>query len=296
MPRKNRPPIHLLEVFEAAARLESFKQAGEELHITASAISHQIKSLEEILGFPLFTRITRGVKLTKQGRDYAYSLSNAFRLIDQASDQILRNTHKTKVKVSIMPSLASNLVYPKLAEFKQSHPDIDLEIDSCEGLADLSNDSMDFAIRYGYGKWDSYQSKLLRRCHGVILASPEFLAANPIDKPEQLRDIPLICLSHMESAWYAWAKHFKLDNFQVSQPLNYHSYGTAIQAALQDVGPVGAVYELEKSLVDKQKLVPIFDTKTLLDSGIYLVKNRNKKLSDASQTFIDWLIKQIESL
>ncbi len=296
MPRKNRPPIHLLEVFETAARHESFKKAGLELNITASAISHQIKSLEQILGFALFNRITRGVKLTKEGRDYAYSLTRAFQVIDQASNVVLDKAKKIKVKVSIMPSLASNLVYPKLADFKNAHPEIDLEIDSCEELADCNDSSIDFAVRYGYGDWDQYRSQLLRRCHGVILASPDFLDRNPVNSPNQLEDLPLICLSHIESAWYSWAKHFKIENFQIKHPLNYHSYGTAIQAALQDIGLVSAIYELEKSLISKDKLVQVFDVKAQLKSGIYIVKSPHRKLTDASQQFINWLIQQIDTL
>ncbi|NVJ64947.1 MAG: LysR family transcriptional regulator [Gammaproteobacteria bacterium] len=296
MPRKNRPPIHLLEVFEAAARLGSFKQAGEELHISASAISHQIKSLEEILGFPLFKRITRGVKLTKEGLDYAYSLTDAFRLIDQASEQILPKANTTKIRASIMPSLVNNLIYPNIEEFKQQHPEIELEIESCEELSDLNDPDIDFAIRFGYGNWPDLDAKLLRKGHGVILASPDFIAKNQPTDPELLSDLPLICLNSAENAWHALAKALKIKHFQIKNPLNYHSYGAAIQAAQQDLGLVPAVYELEKSLINKNKLLPVYDIKAELSSGIYLVKAKHKKLSNEAELLVDWLQQQIDSL
>lgn len=296
MPKKNRPPIHLLEVFEVAARLESFKQAADELHITASAVSHQIKSLEEILGFPLFKRITRGVKLTKEGRDYAYALTNAFQLIDQASEKVLPQGKQTKVRVSIMPSLANNLIYPNIDQFKQLHPEIELEIDSCEELSDLNNPEIDFAIRFGYGDWSNLDAKLLRKCHGAILASPDFIKKVQPISPADLMELPLICLNSAENAWHALAKALKVKNFQISNRLNYHSYGAGIQAAQQDLGLVPAVYELEKNLIDKKKLVPAFDIKPELQSGIYLVKTKAKKLTEACETLVLWLQEQIDSL
>ena len=143
------PPLHLLQLFEAAGRHSSFKKAAEELFLTPSAISHQIKSLEKNLGIVLFKRATRGVKLTSAGEKYITTVQEIFHLLDHGTTSLKQEfsaqAQSTLLKISTISTIASNIIIPNLELFQQEFPAMELRRETSSERMDLRYDEFDLA-------------------------------------------------------------------------------------------------------------------------------------------------------
>src|SRR2546422_2969213 len=132
------PPLSALRPFEAAARLESFSRAAEELHITHGAVSHQVRALEEHLGTALFSRQGKRVALTAAGRTFAERVRNALAEIAQAAEALRAGRNDKSLKVSVLPSFASRWLMPRLIRFMDAHPEIEVNVIATTALADFA--------------------------------------------------------------------------------------------------------------------------------------------------------------
>src|SRR5438045_3800320 len=155
------PSLNGLRAFEAAARHLSFTQAASELNVTQTAISHQIKRLEEELGIRLFVRQNRALTLTPQAQDYLPGIRAAFNDLRLATDRLLRKDDDRVLTVSTLASLAAKWLLPRLATFQEAHHGIDVRITTSTSLVDFERDNVDAAIRYGRGQWPGVRSDWL---------------------------------------------------------------------------------------------------------------------------------------
>ena len=176
MNRSRLPPLNPLRAFEAAARHLSVKAAAEELSVTPGAVSQMIRTLETHLGVQLFERVNRGILLTAAGRDYLPPVRNAFRQIADASQRVSGAADSGVLTVSVTPFFASAWLVPRLAEFREACPDVDLQVVTSHALADFSRDGVDVAIRHGLGRYIGQCSERLLTVEIVALASPELVA------------------------------------------------------------------------------------------------------------------------
>jgi LysR family glycine cleavage system transcriptional activator len=149
--RRRLPSLNALVAFESAARLGSFTLASRELHVTQSAISHQVRGLEDELGVRLFERLARALRLTRAGRRLSRASSEALDALGRATARLQPGARRTLV-VSVLPSFAAHWLLPRLDAFQQAHPAIDLRLESTSRLADLQAGEADLAIRYGPGR------------------------------------------------------------------------------------------------------------------------------------------------
>src|SRR4051795_4508805 len=147
------PSLNGLRAFEAAARHLSFTNAASELNVTQTAISHQIKRLEEELGVRLFVPQNRALPLTPEPQDYLPGLRAAFNDLRLATDRLLRKDDDHVLTVSTLASLAAKWLLPRLSAFQEAHPGIDVRIPTATSLIDFQRDNVDAAIRYGRGQW-----------------------------------------------------------------------------------------------------------------------------------------------
>src|ERR1700738_1848725 len=147
------PSLNGLRAFEAAARHLSFTVAASELNVTQTAISHQIRRLEQELGIRLFVRRNRALALTPEARDYLPGVRTAFNDLRLATDRLLRRDNDHVLTVSTLASLAAKWLLPRLSAFQEAHPGIDVRITTSTGLVDFQRDNVDAAIRYGRGQW-----------------------------------------------------------------------------------------------------------------------------------------------
>ena len=155
------PSLNGLRAFEAAARHLSFTQAASELNVTQTAISHQIKRLEEELGVRLFIRQNRSLALTQQAQEYLPGIRAAFNDLRLATDRLLRKDDDHVLTVSTLASLAAKWLLPRLTDFQEQHPGIDVRITTSTSLVDFQRDDVDAAIRYGRGQWPGLRADWL---------------------------------------------------------------------------------------------------------------------------------------
>src|SRR6202045_327241 len=155
------PSLNGLRAFEPAARHLSFTQAASELNVTQTAISHQIRRLEEELGLRLFVRKNRALALTPKARDYLPGVRAAFNDLRLATDRLLRKDDGRVLTVSTLSSLAAKWLLPRLSAFQEAHSGIDVRITPSTSLVDFQRDNVDAAIRYGRGQWPGVRAEWL---------------------------------------------------------------------------------------------------------------------------------------
>ena len=200
------PSLNGLRAFEAAARHLSFTQAASELNVTQTAISHQIRRLEEELGLRLFVRQNRALELTAEARDYLPGVHAAFNDLRLATDRLLRKDDGHVLTVSTLASLAAKWLLPRLSAFQEAHPGIDVRITTSPSLVDFQRDNVDAAIRYGRGQWPGVRADWLMADELFPVCSPALVSGNkPLRCPQDLKDHVLLHTSNTNSDdWRLW--------------------------------------------------------------------------------------------
>src|ERR1700751_553897 len=183
------PSLNGLRAFEAAARHLSFTAAAAELNVTQTAISHQIRRLEEELGIRLFVRQNRSLTLTPEAREYLPGIRAAFNDLRLATDRLLRQDDDHVLTVSTLASLAAKGLVPRLSPFQEAHPGIDVPTTPSPNLVYFKGRGVEAAIRYGRGQWPGVRADWLMADELFPVCSPELLRGNKTLKcPEDLRD------------------------------------------------------------------------------------------------------------
>ncbi|HDR2832795.1 TPA: LysR family transcriptional regulator [Enterobacter mori] len=199
----NDPPLRAVRAFEAIARLGSVTLAGQELDISPSAVSHQLKVLEAYLQMPLTERQGRRLILSQQGRDYYRSIRAAFNVLRQATEHLVEQAQTRQVTISLIPLFGMGWFIPRLPTFMRANPQTEINVVYANHRNYLS-DASDMSIRFGNGQWAGYQSEKLISGQMVPVCSRAFLRIHGhIDTPDQLLQMPLL---HDEerSTWPQW--------------------------------------------------------------------------------------------
>lgn len=168
------PPIASLRSFEAVARLGSVTQAAKELHVTHSAISQQIKVLEEMLGVRLFTRHGRGVQINEEGRLYAMHVREALEHIADATRLVHVKPRTTTLTLATVPSFACHWLLPRLDRFRTSYPHITLRLLASLTVTNMQQEAVDIAIRMGKGDWEGLESRYMFADELIVVAAPHY--------------------------------------------------------------------------------------------------------------------------
>jgi DNA-binding transcriptional LysR family regulator len=264
------PPVSNLLAFEAVARRRSFAMAAAELHLTASAISHQVARLESDLGVKLFDRNAHGVRLSVAGERYLERVSGALKAITAATDD-LRQGVGNSLYVHSAPSLASLWLMPRLRRFAEAHPEIALNLSAAHTHSDFALGQADVDIRYGVPNWGDLVVEPLFEEQIVPLASPAFVREHRLKRVEQLLEVPLIQSNVSVVQWADWLKRFadrraperfslRFDRAQMSIDAATQGLGVALESAtnaqqhLAD-GQLKAVFGLEKAIVVKAHFI-----------------------------------------
>lgn len=285
------PPLNTLRVFEAVGRLLSFGKAADELHITQSAVSHQIRNLEADLGVALFIRKTRAIELTAEGRRYLAAMQQVFDLLAQSTSDIVKN-ERVDVRISLLSSFATNWLIPRLRHFNLEYPDINLQIEPGIGLVDLASGQVDLAIRYGHGAWRGVDSRLLLAERLSPVCSPELLARGPaLRQPiDLLGHSLLLSYSKEPFEWTAWSQAAGVD-LSTAQKSMLHDYNIVLQAALDGQGVAMGRQVLIRDKLKAGSLVQPFSQFVAGNIGHYLVTAPGK-LPRHVQCFADWICRE----
>lgn len=293
----NRVSLKAVQAFEAAARLSSFALAAEELFVTPSAVSHQIKLLEEQFGVQLFHRVHRAVVLTDAGRRYAEEVSAAFARIDVATRELGRTEKSDILTVHVTPSFATQWLMPRLARFSAMYPDIDVRLNASAEVADLVTAGVDIDIRYGMRRLQPAGTMVLPFPAEIIvpLCAPELAnGEHPIRSAEDLHHHTLIHSEGCLVGWRDWTRQHRKVNLDISRGLRFDRSFMAISAAVDGLGVcLDSLLLVQRELETGRLVAPLGlegpkvqgYTFNILKSRVELPKIRN---------FQDWLFAELE--
>lgn len=229
-----------LQAFELAARCGSFKAAGEQLHITSSAVSHRIAGLERQLGARLFERGPRGVVLAPAGRLLASTTGRAFG--DLARALARQGGGSQRLRVSAVPIFASHWLLPRLGQFLAAHPGIELQVEASPRMADMEAGLVDVAMRYGDGDWPDVAAEKVMELSAVPVASPDLARRLRLRTPADLLRAPLIRVAPFGTSWVEWAEGVGLDPTGFAERrggikgVQVDGMGAALRAAAHGLG------------------------------------------------------------
>jgi DNA-binding transcriptional LysR family regulator len=283
------PPLPNLLAFEAVARRRSFALAAAELHLTASAISHQVARLEAYLGVRLFERSAHGVRLSAAGDQYLERIGGALAAITAATDDLRQGAQNT-LYVHCAPSIASLWLMPRLRGFAQACPDIALNLSAAHTHSDFALGQADLDIRYGIPQWPDLVVEPLFEEQVVPLASPAFVKEHKLKRIEQLLELPLIQSNVSIVQWSDWFREFshsrapdrfviRFDRAQMSLDAATQGLGVALESAVNAGGHLA-----------QRKLVAPFGmhqaVKVKAHFAVYPARNASRA---PLQAFLTWL-------
>ncbi|MGY4155491.1 LysR family glycine cleavage system transcriptional activator [Bradyrhizobium sp. USDA 4461] len=286
------PPLNSLRLFEASARLHSFKSAADELALTPSAVSHGVMSLEEWLGVPLFDRTPKGLVLSRAGERFYPAVCQALELLSRSSAEINRWGDGDQLIVTAAPTFAARWLLPRLREFRANNPIIKVLLDTATTHSDVANGEVDLAIRLGRGEWPGLFAELLMDQLLVPVCNPRLAS-----QMEQLDLIDRATLIHVDTAsvdWEAWVRLTGRPDIDVSKGLHFDTLEMAFQAAAEGLG----VALGRKPLVDPElssgRLVEIWNAPVPSDMGYWLVCSEKNERRKPVRLFREWIKAEIK--
>lgn len=206
-PKTALPPFAALRAFRAAAINARFRDAATSLGVTESAISHQVRQLEDFLRTALFDRSANGVRLTAAGRRYLDEIDPALRRIQAATEALLHPSGRQVARLTLPPSLAATWLIPQLGAFERAHPDIELQLMPTTRVVELGRDQVDLAIRHGKGAWSGVEATFLLADAALPVAAPGYLVTAPGEAPlAALERARLIVNARFPNEWEEWAR------------------------------------------------------------------------------------------
>jgi LysR family glycine cleavage system transcriptional activator len=295
VPSRSRRPISLagLRGFEAAARLLSFTAAAQELHLTQSSISRQIKTLETQVGKPLFRRRIRRLELTPAGQRLYRVVHSSLSDMDRTVADLRGVTQRKRITLTTFASFASLMLVPRLALFSEKHPNIDIRIDAADELRDLENDGIDVAIRYCHTERAPRGAVLLLEEHLTPALSPRLLERiGPLKRPGDLARATFI-ENHMPyDEFHSWDRWY--ENQGTTMPrdpptISLNFTYQAVEAAVRGQGVMLAPVIYIREHVERGELVCPFDGRLSSPHGYYMIVNRISAGLPHVAAFTRWL-------
>ncbi|WP_435036904.1 transcriptional regulator GcvA [Pseudomonas neuropathica] len=276
------PSLNGLRAFEAVARHMSFTKAAEELNVTQTAVSHQIRRLEAELGVPLFLRLNEGLALSEDGQAYLPGV--------RATEQLLESRDNSVLTISTLVSVASKWLLPRLPSFQQAFPTIDVRISASTELVDFRKGTIDAAIRYGRGDWKGLRGDFLMSDEIFPVCSPAL--AKTLRTPADLASHTLLQVSGATAGdWSAWLRAAGQPAQLAEGPrLTFDLAMMAVQAAVDGQGVcIGRSTYVEDDLQAGRLVVP-FDLRLKDEQGFYLVTPHETAQSKKIVAFRTWLL------
>ncbi|MDF2696622.1 MAG: LysR family transcriptional regulator [Labilithrix sp.] len=284
------PSLSALRAFEAAARHQSFKRAAAELHVTPTAVSHQIRLLEESTGVRLFVRETRRVVLTPAAEVLFPILRDSFDAIAQAVAVVARPAQQGVVTLSATTAFTAKWLVPRLAKMRIAHPSIALRLEASDDVIDLKAGAVDLAIRYGHGPYPRLDAMPLIVDRFAPVASPRLRVRTFSDLERHTRiEFDWHKADRSNPTWARWSRARKRVHRRAAPALRFSDESHAIQAAIAGQG----VALLSLTLVAEElrtKLLEVPFGPAMSGPTYHLVHTRREALSPAARTVKEWIL------
>lgn len=291
------PSLNALRAFEAAARHLSFKAAASELNVSQSAVSHQIKTLENQLGFSLFARHPRAVKLTMRGQIYYPILREAFDQIAEGTNIMLNKTSQTVMNIQVYSTFTTRWLLPRLKGFQESNKNIQVHLHTSQSNTDFHHDSVDLGILIGQANNLSLHYDHLFDSELFPVCSPDYLAKNgPIESPRDLAKHSLLQVYPSPDDWPNWLAEQQnvLLKLNPNMQLHMESYNDAFESAAQGLGiALGQQPYLSRELADGS-LVELFPEQRVKNPNHwYLACRVEQQQRPKIEIFRQWILSEI---
>ena len=289
------PPLNALRVFEAVARHMSFKHAAEELCVSQSAVSHQIKILEEALSATLFTRETRKINLTRKGKLLYPIMRNAFDSIAEGSQMLLEESGVSVLNLHLYSTFTLRWLLPRLPRFQESHSHIQVRLHTSQDDVNFAEEDIDAAIIIGQNTDSSLHYDHLFDCELFPVCSPEYLHKHgPIDDHKELLQKHILQVYPSAGDWQMWLNHNKVSGISPDAGLQFESYDVALSSACQSMGIALGQQPYIVQELNAGNLIDLFpDRRVPNPNRWYLVCRSEKSQLSMVAALRDWLRQEV---
>jgi LysR family glycine cleavage system transcriptional activator len=281
-----------LRFFEAAARHLNFTQAAKEMHVTHGAVSQRIKRLEDHLGTPLFQRSGRRMLLTDEGRRLLERVRAAINEITEGIRAIQPRDRERILTISTVPCFAAYWLLPRLADFNEQHPEIQVTIRATRSLTDFTRDRVDMAVRFGPGKWAGLTSIKLYDEELIPVCSPMFRGGRLPRAPADLLKMPL--LHDERQPWSIWFEAVGLDYRDAGQEPRYSEENLLLPAAIAGLGVALARASLVEGDLASGRLLRLFSRSVPTRYSYFIVYPPGSDAVGKIKVFQQWLLEQVK--
>ena len=288
-----RTSLRGLRTFCVAAGHQSFRTAADELHVTASAVSHQIKSLEQEMGVTLFDRNGRALSLTPAGRAFYESIDPLIAELDVVTRKHRARGMPAALKVSVQPFFATELFVPRLSEFTQRYPDIELQVDTSDESSEKIPAAADVSIRL-LRSAPSADADLLFPLRLLPAGSPRFSDDLIVRDKKILSDFPIIVHETTPTAWFEWAKENDVVLPSTTKTVRLDSMIAVARAAERGMGAALVPVPLANDWFANGSLVKLFDRSLLIDGGYYVVCNETRGNREPVRKLKNWVLETFD--
>jgi LysR family glycine cleavage system transcriptional activator len=288
------PALDLLVGFESAARHLSFTKAGEELFLTQSAVSRQIKELEDQLGVVLFQRRHRALALTQAGHQFYAAAAQALSTMRTATDRLRAQAGKKALSVTTTHSFAALWLIPRLAGFTRDHPGVDVRITAETRVQDLERDGLDLALRHGPASLAGPNAVRLFGEKVFPVCSPKLLRKRALEKPQDLKNHVLLQYDdpdgrHPWLHWKTWLEVERIADLKPAGTLSFSGYEQIIPAAIAGHGVALGRSPLVKDLMRSGELVAPFKSSADPARAYFAILSKNAVGRPEVNAFLEWL-------
>ena len=284
------PPFAALRAFYAVATHERYRDAADSLGVTESAISHQIKRLEEFLHATLIDRSGARSTLTVTGLRYLEQVEPALLQIQAATEAILPASGRSVVRLTLPPSLAAAWLIPKLGAFERENPRIDLQLITSTRVIDLRRDQVDLAIRYGRGAWKDLDAEFLLEASAMPVCAPGYLdPPSCAISPEMLSSARMIVSASFPDEWEEWARAHGIAPPARGNLIMLDVQEQALQLAEKGHGLAMGRRPVVDDWLEKGRLIAPFGTLDATGASYYLCKPRDLTPTAAGRRVERWL-------
>jgi LysR family glycine cleavage system transcriptional activator len=286
------PPLNWLRAFEASARALSFTSAAEELSMTQSAVSQQIKNLESAMGRTLFLRRARGLELTDEGRGYLPTVQAAFAMLEEGTTVLQSRNHPDVLELQVNLSFALFWLTPRLGQFMDENPGVQLNLATSVWHEERPNHPASLQIVFGLGKREGINGKRLTRDSIFPVCTPK--VAKQIKSLDDLLKQRLFDLPGTAQSWGAWFKAHP-DSGTVAVPAVHRAstWALSLDWAQRGLGVALAHETIANDLLASGQLVRPLDFSIPLKEAYYLIAPEGTRTRHASKVFKDWLLREM---
>jgi LysR family glycine cleavage system transcriptional activator len=294
LPRRDLPPLRALTAFEAAARLGSFRLASGELGITRSAVSHQVKSLEQRLGVQLFRRDARRAELTQTGHTYYPVVREAFDMIEAQTRALKPPAADNELTVQVYVTVALKWLIPRLHDFERRFPDMKVRLSTSYFDWDFDEKHVDAGFILARNRSPEHHYRTLFRSMLTPVCSPALMRGpNALKSPEDLTKHKLLYVYTAEEDWHIWLEAAGISGIKLSDRLAFDSYILAQEAAIEGRGVAMTIGPFATEEIKMGRLVSPFPLMVPHRHNWLFACNAEYAMKPKIKRFEEWLSKQI---